>query len=88
MLAATLRVEGHAPLKGMAEAGQEHIRFRTWARLTDQQLNELHRATIELDGQCETVLVEATDPLWATRDAKDETKHLYLTLRRNIAAGS
>lgn len=84
MTAATLRCDGLAPLKGTAEAGRDYIRFRTSARLSNQQLNELHRARIELDGQSETVLVESTDRPWAPPDIAGDEERLHLTLRRNL----
>ncbi|MBM3604170.1 MAG: hypothetical protein FJX25_05275 [Alphaproteobacteria bacterium] len=84
MTFAILTFEDLAPMEGRAETEDDYIQFRTEARLSNQQLNELHRARIEISGQIETVLLESTDPCYATSDITDLHRPLRLTLRRHI----
>lgn len=83
MTVAVLKFDGIAPLKGTAEAGGDYITFRTDAQLSNQQLNELHRALIEIGRESEAVLVESTDIERITADPFDEHERLHLTLRRH-----
>ncbi|TGN37702.1 hypothetical protein E4L95_22285 [Paracoccus liaowanqingii] len=79
-----LTFEGVARLAGRVEASEDYFEFRTQAALSNAQLNELHRATIEIDGRTEGVLVESTDWLNHASDQSRVTNGLRLTLRRNI----
>lgn len=82
---ALLTFDGIGRLAGRVEASENYIEFRTHAALSNAQLNELHRATIEIDGRSEGVLVESTDWLNHTPDQTAVPNSLRLTLRRNIS---
>lgn len=82
---ALLTFDGIARLAGRVETSENYFEFRTHAALSNAQLNELHRATIEIDGRSEGVLVESTDWLNHTPDQTAVPNSLRLTLRRNIS---
>ncbi|WP_347919607.1 hypothetical protein [Paracoccus marcusii] len=82
---ALLTFDGVAQLAGRVEASENYFEFRTKAALSNTQLNELHRATIEIDGRIEGVLVESTDLLNLSSDNEGDQRSLRLTLRRNTA---
>ncbi|QDA36885.1 hypothetical protein E4191_22805 (plasmid) [Paracoccus liaowanqingii] len=79
-----LTFDGFTRLAGRVEATDDYFEFQTDAALSNTQLNELHRATIEIDGTTEGVLVESTDRLAPTPDRNGMQTGLRLTLRRNI----
>ena len=81
---AMLTFDGVARLAGRVETSEDYFEFRTHAALSTAQLNELHRATIEIDGRTEGVLVESTDWLNHAPDQSTVPSGLRLTLRRNI----
>lgn len=85
---ALLTFEGVAKLAGRVEASEDYFEFRTEAALSNTQLNELHRATIEIDGIMEGVLVESTDLLDLPSDQEGVQCSLRLTLRRNLATST
>lgn len=80
-----LDFDGIARMTGRAEVTDDYFDFCTEAALSNAQLNELHRATIEIDGRTEGVLVESTD--WLDLPPNKSGMHcpLRLTLRRNVA---
>lgn len=82
---ALLTFDGVAKLAGRVEASENYFEFRTKAALSNTQLNELHRATIEIDGRIEGVLVESTNLLNLSSDHEGDQCSLRLTLRRNTA---
>ena len=82
---ALLTFDGIASLAGRVETSENYFEFRTDAALSNAQLNELHRATIEIDGRSEGVLVESTDWLNHAPDQTAVPNSLRLTLRRNIS---
>lgn len=84
MTFAILTFEHITPMEGVAETDSDYIQFRTRARLSNQQLNELHRARIEIAGQSEAVVLESTDPCCATADVIDRQRPLRLILRRHL----
>ncbi|MBM3606468.1 MAG: hypothetical protein FJX25_17615 [Alphaproteobacteria bacterium] len=88
MNGAMLTFDGLATLAGHAEATADYFEFRTNAALSNVQLNELHRATIEIDGRTEGVLVESTDRLDPASTQRGAASRLLLTLRRNTASTS
>lgn len=89
MYGALLNFDGVAKLAGSAKATEDYFEFCTESALSDAQLNELHRATIEIDGRVEGVLVESTDRLDPDPEENGLLGGLMLTLRRNIEpAGS
>ena len=81
---AMLTFDGVAKLAGRVETSEDYFEFRTHAAMSTAQLNELHRATIEIDGRTEGVLVESTDWLNHAPDQSPVPSGLRLTLRRNI----
>ena len=85
---ALLTFEGVAKLAGRVESSEDYFEFRTEAALSNTQLNELHRATIEIDGRMEGVLVESTDLLDLPSDQEGVQCSLRLTLRRNLSTST
>ena len=81
---AMLTLDGVARLAGRVEMSDDYFEFCTHAAMSNAQLNELHRATIEIDGRTEGVLVESTDWLNHVPDQSTVPSGLRLTLRRNI----
>ena len=81
---AILTFDGIASLTGRVETTEGYFHFRTYAVLSTAQLNELHRATIKIDGRAESVLVEGTDWLQSASPQEEQTTGFWLTLRRKI----
>lgn len=85
MIPAILTIDGFPPFIGAAATEPSRFRFRADTRLSDAQLNTLHRARIEIDGHCESVLVESTDPHQFGAALGSDLTQLHLTLRRHDA---
>ncbi len=82
MIPAILTIDGFPPFIGAAATEPSRFRFRADTQLSDAELNILHRARIEIDGHCESVLVESTDPHQFGTAAGSDLTRLHLTLRR------
>ncbi|OJH43048.1 hypothetical protein IE00_18940 [Paracoccus sp. SM22M-07] len=81
---AILTFDGLLPLCGRAEASENYFEFRLNANLSCAQLNELHRATIVLDGRAEMVLVESTARFDSCPGQKGTVDRCMIILRRNF----
>lgn len=86
---AILTFDGIGSLTGCVKTNEDYFEFRTYAALSDTQLNDLHRATIKIDGRTEGVIVEDTNRSNSASDQNDEPARVQLTLRRDTtSAGS
>lgn len=81
---AVLTFDGLSPFCGRAEASESYFEFRLNADLSCAQLNELHRATIVLDGRAEMVLVESTARFEPCPGQKGTVDRCMIILRRNV----
>ncbi|KIX18030.1 hypothetical protein [Paracoccus sp. 228] len=84
MNGAMLTFDGIASLFGQAAVTEDYVEFRTDTVLSNAELNDLHRATIEIAGKAEGVLVERTDLAGEIVNGRAARAALTVTLRRGL----